>query len=307
MSEVVEVEQTKVLVLRLDAIRPFKGQPRHKFDGIPELAESIKEIGQITPVTVRELVGDERAEGKRYELIDGERRYRACQHAGRKTIRAVVDGAKDRDQQFLKSVVANFGRSEHTAIESALAVARICEMPEYAKLPVTERNARVGAVFARTGQWVLNMVRLAKLPKSVRGMVAAGDLSANVAQFLTAVKDPEDQEKIAYKIVSEGLRPGLARNLIREHIAKHGTAHRISKPTDHHALVFRSVRKIAQDSEVLLDMPMKGLAAAFVARPKKREALLEQVDGALSALQQLKDALSPQKLPARTLSVVKAR
>jgi ParB/RepB/Spo0J family partition protein len=303
-SEVVEqVETSKVLTVKVSAIRPSADQPRTVFDqdALEELGASIKEFGQQVAIIVRELVGDEAHGQHKYEIIDGERRHRAHQLIGKRTIRCELRGVANRDHQFLQSIVANFGRRDHTTIESALACARICAMQEYAELPVMRRYDRVGALFARSGEWVKMQLRVAKLPQSVHNKIADGKIGAQLAWLLCSVKDPDDQARLADTIVAGNYNAPKARNLIRDHIAAtgHSLGRSVTRPSDNGRLVFANVQKIAQTTEALLDMPKSVMTAAFVSRPAVRMALLERVDQAMSSLEQLKSAIESKVVPIR--------
>jgi ParB family chromosome partitioning protein len=303
-SEVVEqVDTSKVLTVKVSAIRPSADQPRTVFDqdALEELGASIKEFGQQVAIIVRELVGDEAHGQHKYEIIDGERRHRAHQLIGKRTIRCELRGAANRDHQFLQSIVANFGRRDHTTIEAALACARICAMQEYAELPVMRRYDRVGALFARSGEWVKMQLRVAKLPQSVHNKIADGKIGAQLAWFLCSVKDPDDQERLANTIVDGGYNAPKARNLIRDHLAKtgHATGRSVTRPSETSKLFFANVQRISSTTETLLDMPRSLMTSAFVERPAVRQALLERVDQAISGLEQLKSAIESKVVPIR--------
>src|SRR3989344_4622538 len=105
-------------------IRRFADQPRTYFDGrdMSDLAASIEEIGQQTPIVVKAIADDPKHD---YELVDGERRWIACGIVGVETMLAWIKNVSDTEEQFVSSVVGNFGRSGHTALEIAQAIDRI--------------------------------------------------------------------------------------------------------------------------------------------------------------------------------------
>lgn len=302
MSAVVNVEQSKILALRLESVRPFGGQPRTDFDleRLTELADSIKEFGQQVAIIVRELPEPDGV--VRWEVIDGERRFRACKIAGVPTVRAEVRGAKDEDHQFMQSVVANFGREDHTAVETIKAVARVYGMHEYAALPTMRRYERVGAVFARSGQWVQNQLRLWSLPDEVLAMLSAPKerrLHPQAAMQLVAVHDAEKQTAMAREIVARQMKLPQASLFIRTSgaVEQRSDGRRGRKPSDDMGLMLSNVVAIAQKAELLVGMPVKGVRAALENRPQMREMMGRRVDEAMRGLQMVKKLLSDE--PAR--------
>jgi ParB family transcriptional regulator, chromosome partitioning protein len=179
--------------LRVDAITPNPRQPRQVFDdeAMAELVHSIKEIGLLQPVVVRPL-GDER-----YELVMGERRWRATQDAGLDVIPAIVRDTGD--QNMLRdALLENLHRAQLNPLEEAAAYGQLledfgCTHDELAQ--------RIG----RSRPQITNTLRLLKLPPPVQRRVAAGVLSAGHARALLSVAEEEAQEKLAHRVVAEGL------------------------------------------------------------------------------------------------------
>ncbi|MFF4226960.1 ParB/RepB/Spo0J family partition protein [Streptomyces sp. L500] len=179
--------------LPLDAITPNPRQPREVFDedALAELVTSIREVGLLQPVVVRQL-GPER-----FELIMGERRWRACREAGLERIPAIVR-ATDDEKLLLDALLENLHRAQLNPLEEAAAYDQLlkdfsCTHDELAD--------RIG----RSRPQVSNTLRLLKLSPTVQKRVAAGVLSAGHARALLSVDDAEEQEKLAYRIVAEGL------------------------------------------------------------------------------------------------------
>ncbi|MFF4156889.1 ParB/RepB/Spo0J family partition protein [Streptomyces sp. NPDC001678] len=179
--------------LALDSITPNPRQPREVFDedALAELVTSIREVGLLQPVVVRQL-GPER-----YELIMGERRWRACREAGLERIPAIVR-ATDDEKLLLDALLENLHRAQLNPLEEAAAYDQLlkdfsCTHDELAD--------RIG----RSRPQVSNTLRLLKLSPTVQKRVAAGVLSAGHARALLSVEDSEEQEKLAYRIVAEGL------------------------------------------------------------------------------------------------------
>jgi ParB family transcriptional regulator, chromosome partitioning protein len=180
------------------AIQPNPRQPRQVFDNeaLAELVHSIREFGLMQPIVVREL-SDPSGE-HRYQLIMGERRWRASQQAGLATIPAIVretaDGSMLRD-----ALLENIHRVQLNPLEEASAYQQLLDEFEVTH---DELATRIG----RSRPVITNMIRLLKLPIPVQRRVAAGVLSAGHARALLALEGgPEKQEELAARIVAEGL------------------------------------------------------------------------------------------------------
>ncbi|WP_372408611.1 ParB/RepB/Spo0J family partition protein [Streptomyces luteireticuli] len=179
--------------LPLDSITPNPRQPREVFDedALAELVASIREVGLLQPVVVRQL-GPER-----YELIMGERRWRACREAGLEKIPAIVRATED-EKLLLDALLENLHRAQLNPLEEAAAYDQLlkdfsCTHDELAD--------RIG----RSRSQVSNTLRLLKLSPEVQLRLASGVLSAGHGRALLSVDDAEEQEKLARRIVAEGL------------------------------------------------------------------------------------------------------
>jgi ParB family chromosome partitioning protein len=183
----------ELLELPVDAVHPNPRQPRRRFDGDAGtgLAESVKRQGVIQPLLVRP-----RAAGG-YEIVAGERRWRAAREAGVPTVPAVVREADDRDTLLL-GLVENVAREQLTPVEEARAYAVLLD--EF-QLSLGEVADRVG----RSTPSVPNRIRLLDLPDDVLGMVERGQLSEGHARAVLAVPDHEGRRRLAREIVQKGL------------------------------------------------------------------------------------------------------
>ena len=184
---------SELLEIPVDAIHPNPRQPRRRFE--PEaasgLAESVRREGVIQPLLVRPRgVGG-------YEIVAGERRWRAAREAGRETVPAVVRTADDRETLLL-GLVENVAREQLTPIEEARAYAVLND--EYS-LSLGEVAERVG----RSKPSVSNRIRLLELPDDVLGMVERGQLTEGHARAVLAVPDHEGRRRLAREIVRRGL------------------------------------------------------------------------------------------------------
>lgn len=187
------VEGAHFAELPVSAITPNPRQPRQVFDedAMAELVHSVKEIGLLQPVVVRPA-----GEG-RYELIMGERRWRATQEAGLDTIPAIVRETGD-DALLRDALLENLHRSELNPLEEAAAYQQLlddfgCTHEELA--------TRIG----RSRPQISNTLRLLRLSPAVQRRVAAGVLSAGHARTLLGVENAEVQDRLAGRVVAEGI------------------------------------------------------------------------------------------------------
>ncbi len=179
-------------------IEPNPRQPRQVFDAeaLAELVHSIREFGLMQPIVVRELADD--SGGCRYQLVMGERRWRASQEAGLATIPAIVRETAD-DHLLRDALLENIHRAQLNPLEEAAAYQQLLEEFEVTH---EELAGRIG----RSRPVISNMIRLLRLPVPVQRRVAAGVLSAGHARALLALEaGPEAQEELAARIVAEGL------------------------------------------------------------------------------------------------------
>jgi ParB family chromosome partitioning protein len=188
-----EAGAPELLELPIESIHPNAKQPRKRFDAEAGsgLAESVRRQGVIQPVLVRP-----RAAGG-YEIVAGERRWRAAREAGQATIPAVAREADDRDALLL-GLIENVAREQLTPVEEARAYAVLLD--EFA-LSLGEVADRVG----RSKPSVSNRIRLLDLPDDVLGMLERGQLTEGHARAVLAVPDHEGRRRLAREIVQKGL------------------------------------------------------------------------------------------------------
>lgn len=179
--------------LPLSEVRPNTRQPRTVFDeeALAELVHSIKEVGLLQPVVVR------RTGPAAYELVMGERRWRASQEAGLARIPAIVRETDDADM-LRDALLENLHRSQLNPLEEAAAYG---QMLEDFGITHEELAQRIG----RSRPQITNTLRLLKLSPAVQRRVAAGVLTAGHARALLAVDDADRQDALAARVVSEGI------------------------------------------------------------------------------------------------------
>ncbi|MBA0052821.1 ParB/RepB/Spo0J family partition protein [Streptomyces sp. AJS327] len=187
------VSQAHFAEVPLDAITPNPRQPREVFDedALSELVTSIKEVGLLQPIVLRQLGPG------RYELIMGERRWRACREAGLERIPAIVRKTED-EELLLDALLENLHRAQLNPLEEAAAYDQLLKDFNCTHDQLADR-------IGRSRPQVSNTLRLLRLSPSVQRRVAAGVLSAGHARALLSVEDGEEQDRLAHRIVAEGL------------------------------------------------------------------------------------------------------
>ncbi|RYJ03300.1 MAG: ParB/RepB/Spo0J family partition protein [Actinomycetales bacterium] len=205
-----EVDGARYAEVPVTSIRPNPRQPRSVFDeqDMAELVHSIQEIGLLQPIVVRPTGDDS------YELIMGERRWRAHQKAGLETIGAIVRETTDEDL-LRDALLENLHRSQLNPLEEAAAYEQLlrdfgCTQDELAE--------RIG----RSRPQVTNTIRLLKLSPAVQRRVAAGVLSAGHARALLSVTDSEVQDRLAGRVVAEGISVRALEEIVK--FGDHGPA-----------------------------------------------------------------------------------
>lgn len=181
--------------IEVELIDPNPRQPRTVFDEdqLAELVHSIREIGVLQPVVVRRKPGAD----ERYELIMGERRLRATKEAGLATIPAIVRFVDDTDL-LRDALLENLHRAELNPLEEAAAYGQLLEDFNCTQEELSER-------IGRSRPQISNTLRLLRLPPLVQRRMAAGVISAGHARAILGLKDPEQMEVLAQRIVAEGL------------------------------------------------------------------------------------------------------
>jgi ParB family transcriptional regulator, chromosome partitioning protein len=207
----------------VEAIVPNARQPRQSFDedALEELKASIREVGFLQPIVVRQVGST------RYELVMGERRWRAAQALGRTSIPAIVRDTRD-DAMLRDALMENIHRADLNPLEEAAAYQQLLE--EFGATH-DELARRIG----RSRPQISNTIRLLNLPPQVQRRVAAGVLSAGHARALLAVDDPEAQDALAQRIVAEGLSVRATEEMVAlavagEEAGKPGSQRRRAKP-----------------------------------------------------------------------------
>ncbi len=188
--------------LPLDSISPNPRQPRTAFDeeAMNELVESIREVGILQPIVVRPLGG------AKFELVMGERRWRAAQQAAVDTIPAIVRETADHDL-LRDALLENLHRAQLNPLEEAAAYQQMLE-----DFGCTQEE--LASRIKRSRPQISNTIRLLRLPPTVQRRIAAGVISAGHARALLAIEDPGGQERLARRVVAEGLSVRAVEELV---------------------------------------------------------------------------------------------
>lgn|SRR2546425_4849662 len=196
--------------LAIDLIDPSPVQPRSHFDdrSLKELAMSIRENGIVQPVLVR-------PRGSRYELVAGERRWRAAQTAGLQRIPAVIREIPS-DKILELALIENIQREDLNAIEEARAYKKLIETVGLTQESLAQR---VG----RDRSYITNYIRLLRLPEDLQQLVQEGKLSAGHARTLLGTEDASVQRRVARKIIEKGLSVRETERIIQQLVSKAGS------------------------------------------------------------------------------------
>lgn len=219
-KEVINTEQphetsdnADIYRIPISLIDPNPFQPRLSFDeeALMELADSIQSLGLIQPITVRKKAAD------RYEIISGERRFRACKAIGMDMMPAYIKDTNDQGMLEM-AIVENIQRKDLDPIEVAMSFQRLIEE---CNLTQEQMASRVGKKRAS----VTNYLRLLKLPAKIQHDLKVGTLSVGHAKVLLGIEDPEQQEYLCDLVIKEG----MSVRQLEDEIRKGGTPKKSSK------------------------------------------------------------------------------
>ncbi|TGM08403.1 ParB/RepB/Spo0J family partition protein [Leptospira barantonii] len=203
--------------IKISEIRPNPGQPRKTFseESLRELSETIKAHGVIQPIVVKQLDSG-------YEIIAGERRYRACKLAGFVKIPAVVKNVSE-NQSMEMAIIENIQREDLNPIEEALAYKTLSEK---LNLKITDISTRVG----KNRSTISNLIRLLQLPDSVQDLIKNGRISEGHARPLLSLADRKKIEQLAYQIAEKGLTARQVEDLVSNLTEERSSAPEKKKP-----------------------------------------------------------------------------
>lgn len=191
-EQVVSRETSGVRKVNINLIKPNRDQPRKYFDEerIQILSESIKEHGVLQPIILKTIDNG-------YEIVAGERRWRASRLAGLKEIPAVVKDLED-DQLVQISLIENLQREDLNQIEEALAYNSLIEEYGYTQ-------DKVSKVVGKSRSHIANIIRLLALPEDIKHQIAKDEISGGHGRAMAAINDPVLQRKLTERIIKENL------------------------------------------------------------------------------------------------------
>ncbi|MEI8023739.1 MAG: ParB/RepB/Spo0J family partition protein [Actinomycetota bacterium] len=197
-EDAAQVDGMGLRSLNIKTITPNTNQPRSYFneDSLDELSASIKAVGVLQPILVRPLKQVDTKTGIAYELIAGERRWRAAQKAGLVLIPALVRETDD-VSSVEQALIENLHRQDLTPLEEAAAYQQLLD-------DFSMTHEQVGERVGKTRTVITNSLRLLSLPPSIQQLLAAGRLSGGHARALLGVQDKTTQEKLAQRCADEG-------------------------------------------------------------------------------------------------------
>lgn len=197
-----EANQERILYVSLETLRPNPFQPREDFDSqsLEELKQSIQEKGVIQPILVRR-------KGDYYEIIAGERRYRACKLLGISEIPIIVKEVDDKEALEL-ALIENIQRQDLNPIEQARAYQYLIE-----KYQVSQE--KIAQVLGKARVTITNILRLLKLPQEIQEELKKGRISYTHGRALLELDDPNQQRKLCQEIIAKGLSMRELENLIK--------------------------------------------------------------------------------------------
>lgn len=195
----------KEVFVNISLVEPNRNQPRKEFDkeALSELAASIKQYGILQPIMVQK-------NGDMYEIIAGERRWRAAKEAGLKEVPVIV---RDYDKQKIMeiSIIENIQRENLNPIEEAMAYQ--CLMEEYGL-----KHDELADKVSKNRSTITNSMRLLRLSENIQQMIIDGKISTGHAKVLLSVENKEEQEKIAAELVSKSLSVRELEKLVKKYI-----------------------------------------------------------------------------------------
>lgn len=183
IPEAKEIEyEGKVIKVSIDKIKAREGQPRKNFDqkGLEDLARSIKEYGLLNPITLSRV-------GDKYEILAGERRFRASLLNGATEIEAIIKDYADKDIEIL-SLIENVQREDLSSIEEATAYKKLYETYKLTQDQIAEK-------MGKSRSYIANTMRLLKLEEDEKEALNNGEISSSQARSLLSLKDEEDRKK----------------------------------------------------------------------------------------------------------------
>lgn len=259
----------KIIEISIKNIKVNQNQPRHSFDEdkLKELALSIQEHGVVQPIIVKPV------EAGKYELVAGERRWRACKIIGAERIPAIIRKLDKKETSEI-ALIENIQRENLNPIEEGAAYKTLME--EYG-LTQEELSKRIG----KSRPFIANTVRLLALPETVKDLVLQGTISAGHARTLLAIPKSRDQEEVAKRIARKGLNVRQTEKEVKAVLAEKKTTKRVGTRSDPNLVDLEDRLKKKYSTKVYIRNGKKnGRIEIEYYGPEELQRLLEALLGA---------------------------
>ncbi len=289
----------QVLVVPWGRIRPNPDQPRQYFDpnDLQQLATSIRQDGQRELIRVRVVEGDPRHD---YQIVNGERRWRACGIAKVSWVMIWVVEVKDEEDEFEQSLLANNPPKSLTPMETARGIQRLRNGKRLAHLPPGDRIARIAVQFERTPVWVYQQLSLLKLHPEVQRLIepsAPEDQRLNVTigialSSISAHRHPEAAREIVEKRMTVNQARAYIQTLADQEGARVGIGKRGRKPVDDFRKFQTFVWGMRQNAELFVKLSRQRFRDVFGRRSvAERSEMVRQLREAERDIRELRQAL----------------
>jgi len=297
-------EGTGELLIETSRIRPQKDQPRTYFSKkkMDELKASIRVFGQIMPILVKKISDDPDHD---YELIEGERRLRACKALGWSKMRACVRKVKNVEVQFITSFGVNFAREGHTHLETARALDRMLKFEMFRGLSQEQTLKQILAPSGKTTQWARLYLRLLTLSPKTQACFEPDEetgesaLPLTLGVFLSTIDDRQIQEQVAKEALEKDLSVRQARSLARGLAIKAGvTAGAPNRsPKQDYRVLCTFMDNTTERLEDLLNMPHRTINELFAHRNMEdRVKRFEDARRLVKLATKFRDEIDPRKV-----------
>jgi ParB/RepB/Spo0J family partition protein len=275
-------------IVKTSQVIPMKGQPRTWFDPKKQnsFARGLKRAGQLESVTVIYLGGE--GEDARFELINGERRWRACIINGT-TIRVLIREVKDSAEHFLHAAVSNFGGESNTPLEIAYALERI-------KADYGMTDTELSEFFGKSHAWSTQYLGLLKLHPEVRAMMSPehGD---KMLKFWSGVSlspfPPEEQLRLAKRITGQKLKGAEVRILVRKAmkrlgVSRGGKGKQARTPNRDYEMLVNYLARSTRDAHNMLSLSPQRFVEMFASRQQsERVKIIGEAQRCIKGFQQI--------------------
>lgn len=276
-------DQGAIVRLKVSRIRAWKDQPRKYFneEALRTLGNSLRRRQRL-PITVKKVSDDPAFD---YELIDGERRWRAAQLVGLDELLGWIRTVESRDAQFVDSVVSNLCRADHTALEKAEALGRLHKMGMSRQEMADECGYSLG--------WIDQHLSLLRLEPEVQALMdperpKEKQLTFSLALRLVALS-PELQRQVAEEITDRKMRVSEARNVISKRAHQAGESHHSKRsPNRDYKIISGFVDRLQKGSRSLIEMPNPAFVSMLGARSDREVKILTgQIETSIANLEKL--------------------